>query len=164
MTRIGRVRDMALRLLAHPYPDTLRDSQGRAKGKPRAYDRLPTPDEPLDCSGFVNLIVVSPLGGGLEFIHKGDASIAGVNWQGSWTQSQWVRQVPVADALEHVGCLLFRRPNAAGIGHVGFSLGRGFTIEAVGGRTRKVTIFRDSENAQGRWHLGGILDQLREEL
>jgi len=164
MTRVHAVRALALDLLRHPYPDKLNDAQGRPKGKPRAYDRLPAPDEPLDCSGFINFIVVSPLGGGLEFIHHNGASIAGVNWQGSWTQSQWCRRVSVADALEHVGCFLFRRPNKSGHGHVGFSLGHGFTIEAVGGRTRRVTIFRDTENAAGRWHLGGKLDQLWEEV
>ncbi|UCC69721.1 MAG: C40 family peptidase [Armatimonadota bacterium] len=158
MTRVALARDLGLHLLGHPY---------LYGGKPVVLDRLPTPDEPLDCSGFVYLLLAARvrigedvLGAGLQFIEKGNGSAAIHILLGSWNQEQWSRRISVADALENVGCLLFRHTRGGHPRHVGFSLGAGHTLEAVGGRVGMVTIFRPAENARDRWDAGGKYDAL----
>jgi len=163
-TRIVGVRELALRLLRHPY---------LLGAKLGALTVLPPPDAPMDCSGFIHTLVASrvmldgcpfPLGGGLEFIEHNGATLPISRWHGSWVQAQWVREISVAAGLDNVGCLLFRRPDPnTGHGHVGLSLGRGFTIEATSSKGGMVTILRPSEQA-GRWHGGGKIDALWERI
>lgn len=164
-TRIVAVRDLAFRLLGYPY---------QLGAKLGMLTALPPAGRPMDCSGFAHTLVASrivlpgcpyPLGGGLDEIRLPDGRTLPVtSWHGSWVQGQWVREVSVADALANVGCFLFRRPNpSTGHGHVGLSLGAGFTIEATASRGGMVTVLRPSEQA-GRWHFGGKLDQLFEQI
>jgi len=163
-TRVVPMRDLALRLLGTPY---------KLGAKARDLSRLPGPDEPLDCSGFVHYIVAArvlllgypyPLGAGLEDISTTAGPIPISRFHGSWHQGQLCRHIPVADALANVGCLLFKRPNASGHGHVGLSLGAGHTIEAVGGGARMVTLFRPADQERKGWDYGGKLAQLWEQV
>ena len=123
-----------------------------------------------DCSGFGQIMVAKA---GIERIEKDGKSIGIRSWAGSVVQYNWCRDIPVAAALGKggIGTFLFIAPRGNKAGHVAFSLGNGYTLEARG--SEGVCICGPDVNGHAAgsrvvpgkrtWDRAGKLDQLFEE-
>ena len=114
-----------------------------------------------DCSGAVQDWAFRA---GLRNLHReGRGTLRIEDWAGSWTQRQWCNPVDLSYAMgpQGIGCLLFMQQTDTRPGHVGLSLGSGWTLEC---RSRHgVWVVDPTKNRTRPWTLAGKLPEMFEE-